>query len=473
MRLPRRRLLAMGLAQAGLLTFAPSPTWAAAALRVENVTGLYGVSVAAVQPVYRTQDVVDAVLRGPFPIAVGGGRFSMGGQIAAAGGLHLDMRPFKGLIWLRPDDLRVRVQAGMRWRDLQEHLDPLGLAVHTMQSYANFSVGGSVSVNVHGRYLGHGPLAHSVWALQLVLADGRVVEADRQHNADLFAAALGGYGAVGVITEVELQLARNRRIRREVQEVALEAYPAHFRDAVLSRPGGVLHNADLLPPHFDKAFSLTWREAADDAPLTEPARLVARGQRYAVEQNLIWAFSELPGAMAVREAVLEPLLRGQPAVKWLNHEASLDVAQLEPRTRRWSTYALQEYFVPERHFLSFATGLGALLRQHKAGVLNVSIRHAPADRDALLKWAPEPVFCFVLYFKQRRHAQASAEVGRWTRALIDLALQHEGRYYLPYQPHATREQFEAAYPQATQLRALKARVDAEGRFNNSLWQRYL
>ena len=141
----------------------------------------------------------------------------MGGQVAVVGGLHLDMRQMNSLVWLRATNRTVRVQAGMRWRDLQDHLAPRGLAVKTMQSYANFTVGGSVSVNAHGRYVGHGPVGHSVRALQLVLSDGSVVEASRTANTDLFRAALGGYGAVAVITEIELDVAENVRIERVVQ----------------------------------------------------------------------------------------------------------------------------------------------------------------------------------------------------------------------------------------------------------------
>jgi FAD/FMN-containing dehydrogenase len=58
----------------------------------------------------------------------------------------------------------------MCWRDLQVHLDPHDLAERIMQSYSNFSIGGLLSVNCHGRYVGAGPLAHSVRALQLVTA---------------------------------------------------------------------------------------------------------------------------------------------------------------------------------------------------------------------------------------------------------------------------------------------------------------
>lgn len=342
-----------------------------------------------------------------------------------------------------------------------------------MQSFSNLHRGGSVSVNAHGRYVGHGPMGHTVRALQLVLADGRVVEASPSHEPQLFAAAIGGYGAVGVVTEVELELAVNGRIERVVSEVPLDGYADFFRRQVLQDPSAVLHNADLMPPDFDQPVSVTWRRVAADTPLTETARLVPRGQSYALEQNVIWAATELPGGRSLRRAVLHPLVGRRPAVKWLNHEASLDVAELEPRTRSMSTYVLQEYFIPERHFEPFARGMARLLRKHDVEALNISIRHSPADRLSLLPWAREAVFSFVLYCKQRTWASAQVDVGVWTRALIDLALAHEGRYYLPYQLHATREQFDRAYPEAAGLRELKQQVDPKGRFSNELWRAYL
>jgi len=395
----------------------------------------------------------------------------MGGQVAVAGGLHLDMRQMNRLVWLRTVDRTARVQAGMRWRDLQEVIDPHGLAVRTMQSYSNFTVGGSVSVNAHGRYVGHGPVGHTVRALQIVLADGSLVEASRAENADLFRAAIGGYGAVGVITEVELDLTDNVRIERQVEAVALADYAGWFRATVASNPHAILHNADLVPPDFDAPVCVSWLRT--ERSLTETRRLVPRGQSYALEQNVIWAVTELPGGQAMRKSVVHPLLLNKPAVKWLNHEASLDAAELEPRTRSMSTYVLQEYFVPERQFLSFTREMARVLRSRNVEALNVSIRHSPADRDSLLPWATEDVFSFVLYFKQRVSQAALAEVGSWTRELIDAALRHQGRYYLPYQLHASASQFEAAYPGVADLRDVKRRHDPAGKFSNELWRRYL
>jgi len=469
----RRDLLGRALVLAGLLSGLPPRALCAPGILIRNITGLYSVEVARVVQPRSTGDVVKALADWPGQICVGGGRYSMGGQIGLVGGLHLDMRGMAGLVWLDAKARKARVQAGMRWRDLQDHLDPLGLAVKTMQSYANFSIGGAVSVNAHGRYVGHGPVGHSVLALQLVLADGSIVDVSREQRPELFAAAIGGYGAVGIITEIELALAENCRIERVYEPMALEAYAEYFQRRVLADPASVLHNADLLPPHFDRGLAVTWRRCDADKPLTEPTRLVPRHQHYARERSLIWLLTEAPGGPALRSSVVQPLMNRAAAVQWLNHEASRDVAELEPSSREHSTYVLQEYFVPVRHFLQFARAMAAVLREAEARALNISIRHSPSDRDSALPWAREEVFCFVLYYKQNTDAQAQAAVGVWTRALIELALKHEGRYYLPYQLHAEPSQFAAAYPEAAALRGIKAEVDPRGRFSNEMWRRYL
>jgi FAD/FMN-containing dehydrogenase len=444
---------------------APIPT------RIENVTRLYTVEVARVETPLDTEAVVRALRDWPGQVAIGGGRFSMGGQVAIAGGLHLDMRKMKRVLWLRAPERRVRVQAGLTWRDLQDVLDPHDLSVRTMQSFSNFTVGGSVSVNCHGRYVGHGPIAHSVRALQLVLADGRIVEASRQENSELLAAAVGGYGAVGVITEVELDLDANTKMERLIEPVPLGQYTTFFIRKVLKDPDSVMHNADLLPPRFDAPVAITWRRS--DKKLTRTSRLVPRNADYSVRRRALWALTEVPFAASLREPATDVVRRMRPEVAWRNHEASLDTASLEPESRVTATYALNEYFVPPRAFEPFVREMGAILRKHRVSVVNISIRHSPADTLALLPWAREEVYTFVLFYRQGVDAAAQRAVGEWTRELIEATLRHEGRYYLPYQLHATREQFERAYPEAAQLRQLKARVDPQGRFSNSLWQKYL
>ncbi|GHB98836.1 FAD-binding protein [Thermomonas carbonis] len=417
-----------------------------------------------------TADIVRLLRQSQVPISIGGARCSMGGQTASPGSMHVDMRGLRGLR-IDPVAMRARVQAGASWRDLQDRLDPHGLSVRIMQSYSNFSIGGSLSVNCHGRYVGRGPLVNSVRALQLVAADGRVLELSRERQPEFFAAVVGGYGGLGIVTEVELDLDRNERIARSAERVALHDYPGYFAERVLADRDAVLHNADMAPPDFDGTVTVTWRRSDD--PPTAVERLVPRGADYSRQQTLIWATSELPGGDGIRDRELTQRLLSERIVAWRNHEASLDIASLEPRTRRFSTYLLQEYFIPVPAFLDFAREMTRILRRHDVNALNVSIRHSPADRDSLLRWAPVDVFSFVLYHKQRNTRAADRRAGEWTRLLVDAALDCGGRHYLPYRLHATPTQFLRAYPEARAFAALKHRVDPANRFRNALWDRYL
>lgn len=466
----RRRLLqAMALTGAGSVIGGcrddDDGTW------VDDVARIDRTRVAAIERPTRASAVRAALQRTQGAVSVGGARYSMGGQIAAPGSLHLDMRAMNRLVWLDAPRRAVRVQAGMRWRDLQDLIDPHDLSVKIMQSYSNFSVGGSVSVNCHGRYVGAGPLGHSLRALQLVDADGNVHELDRQRDPALFAAVIGGYGGLGVITEVELDLADNVAMSREVRRFGLAEYPAFFRESVQARPGIILHNADLVPPDFDRPLAISWTRS--DEALTRPERLVPRGLDYGREQNLIWSASELPGGDQLRERFQTERLLHEKMVLLRNREASLDAAALEPRTRRMSTYLLQEYFIPVAAFEAFARRMAAILKQHEVQALNVSIRHSPADTVSLLKWAPAEVFSFVLYYKQRAWHGVDENAGVWTRRLIDTALSFGGRYYLPYRLHATPAQFGKAYPEAQAFARIKHRLDPDNRFRNRLWDKYL
>jgi FAD/FMN-containing dehydrogenase/SAM-dependent methyltransferase len=437
---------------------------------VNDVTQLNPVRVMAIVAPMSVEEVQEAMRRTSGPVSVGGGRFSMGGQTASPGSLHFDMRTMNRILSFSPGERTIRVQAGTRWCDIQQFVDPHDLAVKIMQTYANFTVGGALSVNCHGRYVGLGPLVLSVRNLRIVLHDGSVVDCDRQHNPEIFYGAIGGYGALGVVCEVELDLADNKRVKRTHAVMPLAEYWAHFKNTVRNNPKAVFHNADLYAPHYSTLRSVTWVET--DEPATTATRLQPLSKSYPLHQYFLWAVSETPFGKERRERLIDPLLYQRKAVHWRNYEAGYDVAELEPPQRAHRTYVLQEYFVPVDKLQAFVPLMAAILKRHRVNALNVSIRHAMPDTHTALAWAPVETFAFVLYHKQRTRENAKSRVGVWTRELIDAVISVGGTYYLPYQPHATQEQFHRAYPQAADFFAFKWEMDPHFRFTNSLWDKY-
>jgi FAD/FMN-containing dehydrogenase len=467
-------LLGFGVA-VSLLAFWSTPALLVASrpdssIEVREVTRLYPVTMARAERPRTTEEVAAAVRSSTGPISIGGGRYSMGGQTATPGGLQLDLRDLHGVTAFDPAAKTVTVRAGTTWRELQGAIDPANLAVKIMQTYDTFTVGGSLSVNCHGRYIGQGPLVRSVRSITLVLADGSVVKASPTENSELFYGAIGGYGALGVIADATLDLADNTHVRREDETMPLASYPRFFRGQVRDEPATVFHNADIYPPKYDTVHVVSYRRT--DAPLTVEERLQPADQGSWSRRLGYSLIAGAPGGRWLRRRVLDPLMfRGNP-VTWRNWEASYDVSELEPASRTRRTYVLHEYFVPVARVGDFVPQMREILRRHDVDAVNVSIRHALPDPGTLLAWAPEEVFAFVLYYRQGTDPESRREVARWTRELIDAALQSGGRYYLPYQPVATRAQLHRAYPGATRLFALKRRVDPQSRFTNVLWDLY-
>ena len=74
-------------------------------------------------------------------VSIGGGRFSMGGQTASTGVTHIDMRQLNKVLEFSAELKTIKVQAGIRWCDIQKYIDDHDLSVKIMQTYANFTVG--------------------------------------------------------------------------------------------------------------------------------------------------------------------------------------------------------------------------------------------------------------------------------------------------------------------------------------------
>ncbi len=249
----------------------------------------------------------------------------------------------------------------------------------------------------------------------------------------------------------------------------LSEYPQFFASQVRDNPDMVMHNGILYTDDYDSVRAVSYLRS--DAPLTIVDRLVSKERSYGALRTAL-ALASSPGGSKVREALVVPLmLRGAP-VQWRNHQASLDVGELQPISGPDYSYVLQEYFVPEAQLESFVAGMRQVLDRHRVNIANISIRHAKADPGTLLAWARGDTFALVLYYRQGISANDRATVASWTSQLIDLAIAQQGSYYLPYQVHASREQFLAAYPRAEELFALKKRLDPGNKFRNKLWDAY-
>jgi len=362
---------------------------------INDVTGLNAIQVKKIHQPLTITEISDLIQNFEGPISIGGARHSMGGQIGTDSSLHLDMREFNQVISFSQEKKEITVQSGITWREVQEFIDPYDLSIMVMQTYANFTVGGSLSVNVHGRYIRYGSIVHSVKSMRFILPSGELINASPIENSDIFYGSIGGYGGLGVIAEVTLSLVDNCKVERESTEMLYTSYYDYFIKNIRDDSLLIFHNADIYPESYEDVRSVSYKKT--DLPVTVMERLKPLNKNYRMERFAMWLVAEMPGGTWIRQHWGDPIVYSRREVKWRNHEASYDALELEPTSRDESTYVLQEYFVPVENFNTFVPKMVNIFRQYDVNVINVSIRHAKADTLTLLSWAPREVFCFVIY----------------------------------------------------------------------------
>jgi FAD/FMN-containing dehydrogenase len=132
-------------------------------------------------------------------LAVRGGGHNGPGLGICDGGLVVDLSRMKGI---RVDQKAktVRVDGGCLWGDVDHATHPFGLAVPSgfisTTGVGGLTLGGGIGY-LSRRY---GLTIDNLLAVDVVLADGKLVTASSEENADLFWAVRGGGGNFGVVT---------------------------------------------------------------------------------------------------------------------------------------------------------------------------------------------------------------------------------------------------------------------------------
>ncbi len=450
-----------------------------AAGNVDDASRLNETRVAEVWPIPAASADAEAQLAklleraraGHLPVAIAGARHSMGGHTIASNGIVVDMAAFNQLE-LESSNHILHAGSGARWHDVIAYLNRNGCSVEVMQSNDDFSLGGSLSVNCHGWQADRPPIASTVESFRLMLADGQVVNCSRTENRELFSLALGGYGLFGIILDVRLRIVPNERytLEREVITAAAYAETLRHRLSESNDIAMVYGRLRVTRENFlQDAILNVLRRQPTNGPVVSPlhgaanprlSRTIFRGSAGSdYGKRLRWnAEKRLAPFLSSGVAERNDLL-SEPAAVFQNQSQD-------------ATDVLMESFVPPAQFEPLLAELREIVPRTGVDLLNITVRQVKRDDDTFLRYADQEMYSLVMLFDQARTPAGEAKMAGAARQIIGATLRHQGRYYLPYRLHATREQFTAAYPQAAAFFALKRKYDPAGLFQNRFFQQY-
>jgi hypothetical protein len=165
------------------------------------------------------EEIVELVKSSASLRVFGSGHSFNGGVVSEDTLVSLD--GYSGLLWIDRERKQMAVKGGTRIRDVVQLLFDEGLAFAALPSHDAQSIAGILSTDVHGTGRQLGFISDSVVRLRLV--DGRGEVHECEPSDDLFKAAIGGIGAVGVITEVVVQGVERFNVEQKVDTARLSA----------------------------------------------------------------------------------------------------------------------------------------------------------------------------------------------------------------------------------------------------------
>src|SRR5436305_604452 len=139
------------------------------------------------------------------PVAVRSGGHSFPGLSVADDAFLIDLGLMKG-VRVDPEARTARVQAGVLLGDLDRETQAFGLAapagIVTHTGLAGLTLGGGLGWNQRK----HGLSIDKLRRVDVVTADGELVQASADENADLSGGVRGGGGKFGIVTELEFDV---------------------------------------------------------------------------------------------------------------------------------------------------------------------------------------------------------------------------------------------------------------------------
>src|SRR4029079_3921831 len=184
-------------------------------------------------------EIVRSASQKALPISVSGCRHSMGCQQFATDSICIDTRELDRVISFDHERGLLEAEAGIQWPNLiRAYLDAQAgeakqWGIAQKQTGADtFTLGGSLSSNVHGRGLAMKPLIYNVESFTLINGDGKAIRCSRDENNELFRLAIGGYGLFGSIDSVTLRLVPRQKLRRVVEIIRASDLPRRFEERI-------------------------------------------------------------------------------------------------------------------------------------------------------------------------------------------------------------------------------------------------
>lgn len=447
-------------------------------LNPTNVKEIVSVkSLDELREVTKTASLNEAVL------CMAGGRHSMGSQQFATEGILIDMSKMNRVLNFDSEQGFIEVEAGIQWPELIDYYLDLQKDQNKQWGIAqkqtgadNFSIGGTISSNSHGRGLTMKPIIENIESLVILNHKNELIKCSREENDELFRLSVGGYGLFGVIVSVTLRLVPRQKIQRIVEVIDIESLPALFEQRI--KAGHIYGDFQFSidENHNDflrKGVFSTYKPVSSDMEIMENKKELSKD-----DWNNLVLLAHTDKSRAF-DLYAKHYLSTSVQIYWSDtHQLSIyldnyhDFVNGKLGDHEKGTEIITEIYVPRNALLPFIEKVREYFRTNKVNLIYGTIRLIQKDEESFLAWAKEPWVCIVFNLHTRHTPEGVEHSAKVFRYLIDLSIHFGGTYSLTYHKFATKQQIENCYPHFQKFLELKKQYDPKEIFQSDWYRHY-
>ena len=355
------------------------------------------------------------------------------------------------------DGTVVTVEAGIPFWKLNEALAVRDLALPNLGDIDRQTVAGATATATHGTSLRYGGIAASIRGMELVTGDGSVLWCSPDEEPEVFHAARVGLGSLGVVTKVALECVPAFRLHAVEKPRRWERFVEEWPSLVADND----HVDAYWFPHTDTCTAKVSNRT------DEPVRARSAWKTWRDELLLAnYVFGAATAIGRVAPSAIPPLAR--------SIAGSIGKVELVDRsdrvfcTRRLVRFVEMEYSIPLADCVRALVAIRELVESAQLRVsFPVEIRALVADDIPLsTAYGDDRAYLAV-------HVPSGTPYAEYFRGVEAIMDDLGGR------PHWGKLHFQDAttlaprYPEWERFRALRRRIDPEGRFANAYLDKVL
>lgn len=374
-------------------------------------------------------------------------------------GTAVDLRALRGLRTVDASSGRVTFGAGTRLSEIPALLAPFGLAMQNLGDIDRQTLAGAIATGTHGTGAAFAGIAGQVLALTMATAAGELLHIDEHRNAEWLPVAAIGLGALGIVTEVTLQCVPAFALAAREQPMPLDELTVRW-DELFSR-------TDHFEFHWFPGTPLACTKSHTRVPADHPLQPRPRLRR-AIDTELVanGAFGLACRLGTLLPAIVQPV-NGISARLMTNGQFTEPSHRVLVAARRVH-FREMEYALPLDQLPAAFSALRAMIEKLDDPIeFPVEVRCAAADDIALSTGYGRPTGYLAV------HRYVHKPFTEYFRRAEEIFFAHGGRPHWGKMHTRGADFLSEAYPRFEQFRALRVRLDPDGRFANPYLLRVL